>query len=224
MDTKEITFYFDPVSPYAWLASTQLGRIADATKRNLVARPILFAGLLKAHGHQGPAEIPAKRNYIFRDVMRRANFYKLDIEGPPRHPFNPLLALRVCTAIDSADQRLRFSKAIMQAAWGEGLDITDASVVTDVVKNCGLEGAWALESANNQETKAALVTATDQAVQQGLFGVPSFVVDGQLFWGDDRIDDVIGFSNRHEMGDEQIDELKLQKILAREAAHRSRNA
>ena len=215
MHPSDIEFYFDPISPYAWLASTQLHRISAASNRTIVAKPVLFAGLLKAHGHKGPAEIPAKRAYIFRDVMRRAKMMSLELEGPPSHPFNPLLALRVCTAIEDNQQRLQFAKTIMHKAWSEGMDITDTSLVAKFAEECGLNGDWALSAAADDSIKQALVKQTQHAIELGLFGVPSFTVKGQLYWGDDRIDDVIHF-----LGQPGIDEEKLDTILSRESAHR----
>ena len=95
---QQVDCYFDPVSPYAWLASATLARIDDAGVA-VVLVPVLFAGLLNAHGNIGPAEMPAKRRYLFRDVMREAARRGLPFAGPPGHPFNPLLALRMCTAL-----------------------------------------------------------------------------------------------------------------------------
>ncbi len=213
MKSGDITFYFDPISPFAWLASTQLHRILEVTERKLVAKPILFAGLLKAHGNMGPAEIPAKRDYTFRDVMRRAMQYQLVVESPPQHPFNPLLGLRACTSIENDQQRLAFAVALMQAAWEKGLDITDTAVVSQVAATCKLNADAILQAVVTPAVKQDLIDTTNSAVEQGVFGVPSFVVDGQIFWGDDRIDYLI-----HYLRGQNIDEAKLAEILARDAA------
>ena len=120
--TPAVAFYFDPISPYAWLAGLQVGRLDEAGIA-LDFRPVLFAGLLAAHGTKGPAEIPAKRAYTFRDVMRQAQSLGAQAEGPPAHPFNPLRALRMCIALDDGPARRRFGLALMDAAWGRGLDL-----------------------------------------------------------------------------------------------------
>jgi len=116
-----IQFYFDPISPYAWLASSQIARIESVTGQQVEFVPILFAGLLKAHGHKGPAEIPAKRDYTFKDVLRRASAYGLTVEGPPSHPFNPLLALRACVAVDDLEMRKRFAIELMRLGYYRSL-------------------------------------------------------------------------------------------------------
>ena len=208
-----IEFYFDPVSPYAWLASTQLDRITAETGCTVTACPILFAGLLKAHGHKGPAEIPAKRDYIFKDVMRRAHAYGLSLEGPPAHPFNPLKPLRAAIAIDSNEQRLSFSKHIMELAWANGLDINADNVLSMALEKAGADVPAVLQAADSDEIKNRLVTATHQAVEAGLFGVPSFRIDNQLFWGDDRIQPLLDHIAGH-----RIDEQKLAAILSRGAS------
>ena len=199
-----IEFYFDPISPYVWLASTQLERIRDQTGHDIIFKPILFAGLLKAHGHKGPAEIPAKRDYTFRDVMRRASTYGLEIQGPPIHPFNPLLTLRICTAIDDNKTRAKFACSVLDAAWSKGNDITDSKVVSRLAQECDIDPDWALASAQDMGIKSKLMQATDAAIQLGMFGVPTFRIDDQLFWGDDRIDQLFQHVRGHTINEDRL--------------------
>ena len=213
-----IEFYCDPISPYAWLASTRLDEIEQKTGADIIVKPILFGGLLKAHGNIGPAEIPAKRTYTFRDVMRRANALGQPMESVPNHPFNPLLALRICTAIEDNAQRCKVTLTLLNAAWSNGRDITVEQEVREIVASCGLDADWAIASASDPRIKQALIDNTSAAVEQGIFGVPTFKVDDQIFWGEDRISELLNY-----MDGQRIDEAKLQEILSREAAiHRKR--
>lgn len=209
-DKNCIEFYFDPISPFAWLASTQLDGLVQHTGASVVARPVLFAGFLKVLGHKGPAEIPSKRDYTFRDVLRRASRYRLTVEGPPQHPFNPLLSLRAATAIEQDELRLAFAKTVMHVAWVEGKDITDSDTIKDVADRIGIDGNALVERAGSAEVKQKLIEATDHALARGLFGVPSFIYKGELFWGDDRIEDLLVYADG-----QRIDEAKLKAILAR---------
>lgn len=204
-----VTFYFDPVSPYAWLASHCLARI-EAAGAQLMVQPVLFAGLLGAHGNIGPAEIPAKRAYIFRDVMREAAGAGLAFKGPPGHPFNPLLALRMCVAITDQDARRRFALAVMQACWEGGEDVSNAEVLLRLATACGLPAASLQDAAQRPAIKMALAANTDRAIADGVFGVPTFKVGSELFWGGDRIDALI----RHLQG-QRIDERSLADFLAK---------
>lgn len=206
-----IEFYFDPISPYAWLAASKLDSLQAELGKAIVVRPVLFAGLLKAHGTKGPAEVDAKRRYTFRDVMRLASQFNLPFTGPPSHPFNPLLALRTCTAIENDEQRRTLALKLMQAAWEQGLDISTEAVVDQVLIQCEIDLAWAHEIVTQSDTKNALKTTTQQAVELGIFGVPTFKVDNELFWGVDRID-----SLRHYMKGNSIDESALENVLSRE--------
>ncbi len=209
-----IQFYFDPISPYAWLASSQIARIESVTGQQVEFVPILFAGLLKAHGHKGPAEIPAKRDYTFKDVLRRASAYGLTVEGPPSHPFNPLLALRACVAVDDLEMRKRFAIELMNQCWSKGLDITEASSVASIAKACQLEVDGieidVVSLASQSDIKQGLIANTENAIANGFFGVPVFYVDGEQFWGDDRIDTLLRFIAGDKHNDEQ-----LAKMLAR---------
>lgn len=203
-------FFFDPVSPYAWLAARSLGRLDDAGIQVRFV-PVLFAGLLKAHGNLGPAEVPAKRLYLFRDVMREAARRGLPFAGPPGHPFNPLAALRMCTALGDEPERRRLALALMTACWERGEDVSDAAVLLRLSDEAGFDGRALLERAAAPEVKQALVAATDAAIAGGVFGVPTFRLDGELFWGGDRVEALLW---RLEGG--VIDEGRLAAFLARE--------
>lgn len=203
-------FFFDPVSPYAWLAARSLGRLDDAGVHVRFV-PVLFAGLLKAHGNLGPAEVPAKRLYLFRDVMREAARRGLPFAGPPGHPFNPLAALRMCTALGDELERRRLALALMTACWERGEDVSDAAVLLRLADEAGFDGRALLERAAGPEAKQALVAATDAAIAGGVFGVPTFRLDGELFWGGDRVEALLW---RLEGG--MLDEEHLAAFLARE--------
>jgi|APAra7269096613_1048513.scaffolds.fasta_scaffold02022_9 2-hydroxychromene-2-carboxylate isomerase len=208
MQRKTVRFYYDPISPFAWLATKQIDRI-EATGVQVEMQPVLFAAMLNANGQKGPAEIPSKRELTFRDVMRLADAQDLQFVGPPGHPFNPLLGLRMTTAISDRRARIRFVVAMMSAGWEGGQDISDASVLSNVARVCDLDGEALLAAAATPEVKQALAAATEQALAAGVFGVPTFEFEGELFWGADRIDTLMRRIAGH-----RIDEERLQRFLA----------
>lgn len=206
-----VTLYFDPISPYVWLAAGAIERI-EACGAHVVLQPVLFAGLLNAHGQKGPAEVAAKRLYLFRDVMRQAAQQGLAFKGPPGHPFNPLLALRMCVALAREDERRRFFRAVLAAGWERGEDVSDRATLSRVADECGLDGAALLEAAQQPAVKMQLAADTGKAIADGVFGVPTFRVGDELFWGGDRIEAL----KRHLQG-HRIDESALADFLARPA-------
>ena len=115
-----LTFYFDLGSPYAYLAWTQIHAIAARRHATVEPTPVLFAGLLNAHGQKGPAEIPPKRIYVFKDTLRRARRLGIPLSPPPSHPFNPLLALRASSLELPEDRRRALVDALFRATWGGG--------------------------------------------------------------------------------------------------------
>jgi 2-hydroxychromene-2-carboxylate isomerase len=210
MTERVVTLYFDPISPYVWLAAGRaIGQI-EAAGASVRMQPVLFAAMLNAHGNVGPAEIAAKRAYTFRDVMRQAARQQMPFAGPPGHPFNPLLPLRMCTALAGERERRRFALALLGACWERGENISEAAVVRRIAEACDLDGDALLAAAQTPEVKQQLVVATDQAIADGVFGVPTFQLDDELFWGGDRVDTLLWRLAGH-----GIDEAQLAEYLTR---------
>jgi 2-hydroxychromene-2-carboxylate isomerase len=183
-----IRFYFDFVSPYAYLGWTQIHRVAQAHGRAVEPVPVLFAGLLNHYGTKGPAEVPARRSYIFKDAYRKAHAFGLPpLEPPPTHPFNPLLALRLCTLPLEADTQRRLIDALYAATWAGGGGVESPERVRELLERLGLDAPSLLAAASAPEAKAALKTNTETAIAAGVFGVPTAIVDGELFWGVDAL-------------------------------------
>lgn len=192
MPNESIDFYFDFISPYAFLAWKQIGAIAAAANRTLVLKPVLFAGLLNHHGQKGPAEIPAKRTYTFKNVLRIAHFAKIRIVPPPAHPFNPLLALRAASSDMDEASRVKLVDALYDLVWGTGSvegvrGVTDPRQVAEAAKRAGLDPDATLAAAESQAMKDRVKATTDEAIARGVFGVPTAIADGELFWGVDSL-------------------------------------
>jgi 2-hydroxychromene-2-carboxylate isomerase len=142
--------------------------------------------------------------------MRESARRGLPFAGPPGHPFNPLAALRMCTALEDDEQRGRLALALIAACWERGEDISDAAVLRRLADAAGFDGTALLAQAATPEVKQALAAATDEAIAQGIFGVPTFRLDGELFWGGDRVETLLWH-----LDGGAIDEEKLAAFLAR---------
>lgn len=183
-----IRFHFDFLSPYAYVAWFRVHAIAERHGRAVEAVPVLFAALLAAHGTRGPAEVPAKRIYVWKDAVRSAHAAGLPIGPPPSHPFSPLLALRAVASVDDPAARRRLVDALFTAVWGgDGPGVTDPAIVASLADRAGLDGAAVVAAAGTDDAKARLRANTDAALAAGVFGVPTMLVDGELFWGNDSL-------------------------------------
>src|SRR5262245_7104705 len=156
-----LRFHFDFVSPYAYLGWTQIHALAGRHGRAVEPVAILFAGVLNHHGQKGPAEIPAKRAYVFKDVARKARRLGVPLAAPPSHPFNPLLALRVASLSLSADEQRRAIEALFAATWATGAGVETADAVTAALDRAGLAGAELVARAGAADAKQRLRDQTD---------------------------------------------------------------
>jgi 2-hydroxychromene-2-carboxylate isomerase len=180
-----IRFHFDYISSNAYLAWLELPKLAAKHGRRIETIPTLFAGLLGAHGQLGPAEIPAKAAWMFRNNLRKAALLGVPLNAPIHHPFKPLLALRVSALPASEEERARAITALFAAVWVEREHVSEPEVVARVLDRAGLPGARLVEEAHGDPAKARLRADTDAAIAAGVFGVPSMLVGDALFWGYD---------------------------------------
>lgn len=202
-----IEFWFDFISPYAYLAWSQLPALADRHGRSIVLRPVLFASLLNHWGQLGPAEIPPKRTHTFKHVLRLAHELGLSLSPPPAHPFNSLLGLRLATLeLPDADRRAVIDR-LYRAVWAHGPGITDPAIVAGLLGELGLDAEALLTAANTPDNKQRLIAATDEAISKGVFGVPTMIVDGELFWG---VSD-LGHLDRFLRGEDPVDANVLER-------------
>ncbi|AZO79463.1 MULTISPECIES: 2-hydroxychromene-2-carboxylate isomerase [unclassified Bosea (in: a-proteobacteria)] len=173
-------WYFDIISPFAHLALTRLDAIR--MHRPVVLKPLVFGAILKAWGQLGPAEIAPKRVHTYRLATHTAQAMGVLFRFPPAHPFNPLAMLRLLTALDGNEAAVT---AAFRLVWGEGRDANEPAVLEAVADAAGRPDALALIA--EQEVKDRLRQATDEAIAAGVFGVPSLVIDGEVFWGADAM-------------------------------------
>jgi 2-hydroxychromene-2-carboxylate isomerase len=171
-------WYFDFISPFAYLQSEQLGLIRP--KVRVRYRPVLFAGLLGAAGQKGPAEIPAKRAFTYRHCLWQAKALGIPLKFPPEHPFNPLPLLRLAIACDCAPDAIH---RIFRFVWRDGR-LPDLPIEwVELVGELGIRDAEARIA--SPEVKGELRRNTDEAIARGVFGVPTLMIGDQLFWGAD---------------------------------------
>ncbi len=180
---KQITFYFDFISPYAYLAFERLPVALQGLGYAVRYKPILFAALLKHHGQLGPAEIAPKRDWTYRQVLWQSHTLGIPLDMPLSHPFNPLPHLRLAVACAENGEPNRYvTETVFRHVWQGGQDATDAQHLQ------ALQTLLAPARAPIDTTvKAQLKAHTDEALARGVFGVPTFAVDDKLFWGLDAL-------------------------------------
>jgi len=182
---KSLSFWFDPVSPFAYLAFERLPQVLEGLSIEVRYRPILFAGLLKHWGQKGPAEIEPKRAWTFRHVHWLGARHGIALQIPAQHPFNPLAHLRLMLACAPAGgtPNRRVCEATLRQVWQGGADANDP------VRLAALAGELNPRiDPGDPSIKQALKEATAQAIALGVFGVPTVEVEGRLFWGLDGLE------------------------------------
>ena len=213
-----IRFYFDYISSNAYLAWKVLPALAAKYGHTLEPVPVLFAGLLNAHGQMGPAEVPAKSYWMWKNNLRKAKLLGIPLHPPAFHPFNPLLSLRVSSLDMSEDERRRIVDALFDAVWAEHLHVSDREVVARVLDGAGLSGKDMVARASEDAVKQRLRRQTDDAIASGVFGVPTMLVAAELFWGYDDLP----YLERYLAGTDPLDPAVVPTEIPRASATRRR--
>lgn len=191
---RDITFYYDPISPYAHLAFERLPEALMGHSVQVRYKPILFAALLKANGQLGPAEIPAKRDWTYRQVSWLGHHHGVALDLPAAHPFNPLPLLRLglsCATDDAPGETNRYvTEQLLHHVWHGGLDATDPARLTALqalLQDHMAQRDKPWHAPDSDVVKQRLRANTDEALELGLFGVPAMVLEGRVFWGFDAL-------------------------------------
>lgn len=170
------TWYFDFISPFAYLQLARFSKLPESL--DITIKPIVFGALLQHWGQLGPAEIPPKRRFVYRFFQWNADRLGIPFAMPRRHPYNPLPSLRRCVA---AGGQVDHVKAVFNVIYGQGVQPDSPEGVQAMAKALGISDPDI--AINDNDVKAKLRENTERAISEGVFGVPSFVVDQEIFWG-----------------------------------------
>ncbi|HEY1773400.1 MAG TPA: 2-hydroxychromene-2-carboxylate isomerase [Gammaproteobacteria bacterium] len=180
------TWYFDLISPFSYLHLKQFHRLPNDMEIEYV--PVLFAAMLKHWDNRGPAEVPPKRVYMYRQLTWYAKHVGIPYKMPPAHPFNSLQALRLLIAAGPSRQHV---ETAFDMAWKEGRDLQAPKELEELARRLHIEDLQA--AAADEAVKARLKANTEAAIARGVFGVPSFLLEDTLFWGQDSLEMMLDF-------------------------------
>jgi 2-hydroxychromene-2-carboxylate isomerase len=180
---KNITFYFDVISPYAYLAFEKMPQALQGISHSVTYKPVLFGAILQQFGQLGPAEIAPKREWTYRQIQWLAKEQGTVLQMPASHPFNPIALLRLALACDHEGACNRYvAQCLFEHVWQGGQEAQDGQRLQVLIERLQPQ-----RSPEDADVKAELKANTAAAVSQGVFGVPTMVVDGQHFWGLDAL-------------------------------------
>ena len=178
---KQIDFYFDVVSPYSYIASTLIDNILERNNAKLIWKPILLGGVFKSiEGVIAPGLVPVKKPYLIKDLERLSTFYNIPFNMPSDFPIRTLLAMRVLSSLPQ-EKIPQSARILFEAYWSDNKDIADPDIVSKLIDSDSVERS------NIKEIKDILFQSTEEAVERGVFGAPTFFVGNEMFFGHDRI-------------------------------------
>lgn len=188
--SKSVEFYFDFGSPATFLGYTQIPKIAERTGAELIWKPMLLGGVFKATGNSSPVLIPAKGKWMNRDLARWAKRYNTEIRFPAGFPLNTLPLMRGAVGYLREDEGLfhKYVDMIFRAIWQNEVDVRDQERFAALLTENGFDPGEFLVMIADLEVKEDLMKRTEEAVEKGIFGAPSFIIDGVLHFGQDRMD------------------------------------
>ena len=189
---QRIEFFYDYLSPFSYLADTQLPAIARRTGAEIEYRPILMGAIMKNVGNAGPLSIPSKAAYNIAEFQRWAKRYGVPAKFSPHFPFNPIRIVRGAIAAQMRGCFLEFHSAAFRAIWEQGQDLSKEEALRELLDKAGIDPTLI----EGDDIKNRLRANVDEAVSRGAFGAPTFFVNGEMYWGNDRLDFVEGALTR----------------------------
>jgi len=185
--SKKVEFFFDVGSPASYLAWTQLESIAQRTNAKIIWRPMLLGAVFQATGNASPAAVPAKGAYMLKDLQHFSNIYGVPFNFNPFFPLNTMHLMRGATAYLEEPEFQTYLAAIFNTLWSEQLNMESPEVVAEVLTKAGIDVTDFMARISETEVKERLKDTTEEAVARGVFGAPSFFVNGEMFFGQDRL-------------------------------------
>lgn len=190
-----VEFWFDFASTYSYVAAMRVEAAAAAAGVPLLYRPFLLGPIFAKQGwNDSPYNLnPARGRYMWRDIERLCTTHGLPFRRPSRFPRNPVLAARVARAASEESWLPAYIRAVFVANFGEDRDIADEALIGGILDTLGRDGRRTLSAALDAEQRGRLREQTDSAWKIGIVGAPTFVVNGELFWGQDRMDEAFAW-------------------------------
>ncbi len=191
--SKPIHFWFEFASTYSYLTCARIGEVGGAASTEIIWEPFLLGPIFKEQGwRDSPFNLyPQKGRYMWRDMERLCDNYGLPFRKPEKFPANSLLATRVAMLGHGQAWLPDFARAIFHANFASGGDISDPELVSEILSAVAQPAEELIEQANGDDAKKLLREQTDRAATLGIFGAPTFTVEGELFWGNDRMGDAM---------------------------------
>jgi 2-hydroxychromene-2-carboxylate isomerase len=185
---RTVEFFFDFMSPPSYMAYWRLPQIALRTGAQIIWRPLYTIGLHQLVGNQSPIMVPAKGAWIAKDLQRFAERHDIPYTANPHQPVKVVPALRGALAAQEMGVFPAYVRAVFTAMWQDKRNIGDPGELRSICRAAGVDADALLARIEAPEIKSRLVANTQEAADRGAFGAPSFFVDGELFWGQDRLD------------------------------------
>ena len=207
MKSRFIHFYFDYISPFAYFAWRKLPFLAEKYNYQIIPHPIVFGKLLDKWGQLGPAEIPPKRNWLNQYCLRYAAINGFNYNPPKKHPFNPLSALRLSLKEVSGINQIKVIETIFEAGWTKGQDLGDLATLISLLRKKSIKIKNIKKQVSDPFIKKLLFNETNNAIELGVFGVPTIIIKDNLFWGNDQMEHIELLLNKKDPLDlEKLDE------------------
>lgn len=205
MAQKKIEFYFDFLSPYSYVAWTWVRN----QPYDFEYIPVSVPSIVASFDTKGPAQIEPKRNYLFKDLLRKTKIENIPFTTPFNLPFNALYALRLSLKNSAKEKQKQIIDAIFRAGWEFGRDIGNDEDLKTILKEANLYSDELFTNMESREARAELKLNIETGLSKGVFGVPSFIVDQELFWGFDAVPYLEMFLK----GMDPLDQKKYQQFL-----------